>query len=326
MDGNRRIEGTLELPAGVLVSNELLDTTWPVQIAGIEGTLSFPRRQVTDGKPFATDLLTPSAANQTVSFVDDPRSWGQVVRSPTEPASGDSFVTHVHLSFDIPDSPSDWKATARDCGDRIGRATQGFLELLFAWLQAMSQQDIDPADPFRYSGTNSNPRLVALDELDRTFFARTPIAWGITPSHPVTAAMWETALRQASTGIDIPLARQLLNSARSALARGNHRRAVIDASTAAEISIVAAIKAKLGPENEAVVVAELLRSASGLGGKLHLCKRLGVEMAASPQEKLVKIRNPADHEGWTPPRPDAEGAVRCAAEVVEAHVPLPGWP
>lgn len=114
----------------------------------------------------------------------------------------------------------------------------------------------------------------------------------------------------------------LIRSARHYLWRGHYRTSVLDAATAAELSLTRIIENFLGGTPAAAQKA-LLDKYKTLGGRGELCKRLGGDLPAEFVHDLVAPRNLATHQGSQLSRQAAEAAERVATLIVERARPLP---
>jgi hypothetical protein len=150
----------------------------------------------------------------------------------------------------------------------------------------------------------------------------------IVSGHPAaTAEQIRRALSYGSQARVLPLEHQLLLDARTQLWAGDHRRAVIDACTASEVALAAAIRVALTSRKVAPSFQELtLKAANGVAGLIDLYAAIvGVPPVSKRRaaDRLAGKRNDAAHAGLPLSADDARTAVEVAAALVGAARPLP---
>jgi hypothetical protein len=138
----------------------------------------------------------------------------------------------------------------------------------------------------------------------------------------VSRWQWEHALAHTHAGDQPPLAQVLLTTARRAAATGNARLAVIDAATAAEVTLTAGLEDRLSGEASARVVQALIKGTRMLGPRLALAKDLGMTLPDRIQADLVERRNTVIHQGTAVTGDDAQAAITAAGKLVEQYQPL----
>lgn len=124
--------------------------------------------------------------------------------------------------------------------------------------------------------------------------------------------------------IDLPPDHRLLMQAMMALAETDYRRASIDAGTASEVALAAAIHDELmskGVNSE--FIERTIQTANGLDGLFSLYLSFGYDLPVSQgnvRANLAGVRNAAAHAGRVPSREAATLAVELAhALVTTAH-------
>ncbi|MET0995644.1 MAG: hypothetical protein ABWY20_16875 [Mycobacterium sp.] len=119
-----------------------------------------------------------------------------------------------------------------------------------------------------------------------------------------------------------PLAWTLLRDARSLHEVSQHRRAVIDAATAAELAVTKMLDSLL-TSHTLTKRAKLLKQNQMLGQKTALLGKLGSPLSQSFYDDLVCKRNDAVHDGVNITPAECEKAIAEAVGVVETAYPLP---
>jgi serine/threonine protein kinase len=126
--------------------------------------------------------------------------------------------------------------------------------------------------------------------------------------------------------IDLPADHRLLMQAIMALAETDYRRASIDAGTASEVALAAAISEELinkGMNTE--FIDRTIRIAGGLDGLYSVYRSFGRTLPVSQNKvraNLASVRNDAAHAGRVPSREEATRAVELAHALVTAAHPV----
>lgn len=140
----------------------------------------------------------------------------------------------------------------------------------------------------------------------------------------VAAAHWATAIAQANTRAEPPPSHRILRDARTALAQGQRRRAVLDCGTAAELALSRRVHAELAASEELRINA-LLKSVNGLLGLVDLFRALVPHSTLSRgkvMDLLARHRNDAAHGGREPTEEEAQQALNLATTIVDEADPL----
>jgi hypothetical protein len=263
------------------------------------------------------DLKRPPLRLHQFGARYDHARWGQ----PFQHATGHSVVEAAVLRFEIDE------ALAQTKGGAVLRALRPWFRVVRNWISAMTGQDLDAnGKPFHYirSGTEyvqlwgfgSDGKSFTVRDPDPTLLITQPI------DVIVTRKVWQKAVELASAEQDVPIEHLLLNEARAAGARGKWRQLVLEAATAAEVALSAALRARLAPANEAPVI-DAMMARKTLGALVQLCDRLGVLLPPDTQLALVKPRNDAIHAAVTPTPEVASKAFTIATSIICSHRPLP---
>jgi hypothetical protein len=126
--------------------------------------------------------------------------------------------------------------------------------------------------------------------------------------------------------IDLPTEHRLLMQAIMALAETDYRRAAIDAGTASEVALAAAIFDELTSKDlNTEFIDRTIRTANGLDGLFSLYMSFGYALPVSQgnvRANLATVRNDAAHAGRVPSREAATRAVELAHALVTAAHPV----
>jgi hypothetical protein len=138
------------------------------------------------------------------------------------------------------------------------------------------------------------------------------------------------AFAAASRGLDVPLAHIVLRRSLVQLHAGEYRLCVIDACSAAEIALDAALTSRLHARGlQDGEIESLLRLGSGISQAFSLYRDVVMAGQSAVSQKrigehLARPRNRAVHAGEHPGEAVAKGALETAALLVREAVPLPG--
>lgn len=205
---------------------------------------------------------------------------------------------------------------------------------LQTWLEVVTGQHLTPIGHRKPRMIGGLPIWHVSAEQSRgepiTFPGRMGIKLERLPVAGVTTELL-TGCSSLALGRPPELAWLLLRDARALSAVGQHRRAVIDAATAAELAITQMMDTLL--ESLGAEECEALRKKhQTLGGKIKLVERRIRPLPADLYENLVARRNDAVHEGRAIGAGHGDLAIEAAATVVELAYPLPAvlgarrWP
>jgi hypothetical protein len=126
--------------------------------------------------------------------------------------------------------------------------------------------------------------------------------------------------------IDLPPEHRLLMQAIMALAEADYRRAAIDAGTASEVALAAAIYDELSSKGlNPEFIDRTIRIANGLDGLFSVYQSFGHALQISQgnvRANLATVRNEAAHAGRVPSREVATRAVELAHALVTAAHPV----
>jgi hypothetical protein len=204
------------------------------------------------------------------------------------------------------------------------RAIDPWFDAVRTWVETQTGQDLDPKHRV-YDATTHGAGLTYIHPAPT---GDGPIGLTLTTPriNPVPATTWRQILTAVAAGEEPPLEEQLCRDSRAAFARGQLRRSVIDAASAAEIVLHRIISAQVSPDDLSGRQArQKLQSLDKqpLGGLVTLASDahldLGVEL--DDLEGLSKVRNEAIHRGVSPESWSALQMVQAAIDLVIAHRP-----
>jgi hypothetical protein len=327
----RRIDGIVDLAVPLEVQSDALGGRVPVIIGGYEGTIGLPLPPAS-GIPSAGEvafLQAPSLGSRPLPELTlygmRAGRWGYIGSS-----QGHTFVEAVQIRIPLGDPSGTIPAQMHALGRAFDRWFESARDWICAWTGQPRHGEFDRAES-HVSATirvDGKPGLYGSGvTLSRVFFGH----------QPADKDQMMSAFYCASRGYALPLEHALLLRAKSDFADGNFRLAVINACTAAEVSLSAAVKAAL---NSAAVrdktVTNIMKQSSGAvelfrlfvitGGTATVPITGGTASVSDDRviNELAKPRNEAAHAGGASTKPVAEQAIKIAIAIVKAAAPLPG--
>jgi len=115
----------------------------------------------------------------------------------------------------------------------------------------------------------------------------------------------------------------LLRDARAALVRGEHRRALFDAATGAEVVIAAALTNRLELALGEKAAARILAVERNISVRIGLAQALCINLTPSLHAELFEMRNSAIHRNAAISRLEVGRALDVAHQVVGNVTPTP---
>lgn len=284
------VEGFYDWGAGIVVSADCLGQSYNTTLDGRRLVLTLPLFEPGKGTLVEPPLLfrRPEA---WVS-VDPPNPWGDV-RSSATTADGAVIpqtvcIKRVRVKI--------WASATEDEDHSLGPSLDEQLEKwwvhLSSWVEVLARQDLAelgirrPSGPRTFhlwTGTEDGTMRPLPMMFMGTFFPEVDV---------LTSSGLSACLAAASRQEMPPPEWLLLRDARSLHHSREWRRSVIDAATAAEISITAWLDRRLNATEEAIKSA-LLAPARTLGPLSNLFAKLGGDLPSEFDSQLIAPRNKA---------------------------------
>jgi HEPN domain-containing protein len=210
---------------------------------------------------------------------------------------------------------------------RVGAAFGAWLARAEAWLDAWTGA---VRQPVAQLGTRVILAAIPTDD-GRLADVGTggPVPVVIRGQRWATPEEVEAAFAAASSGLEVPLAHMMLRRSVVDLYAGDHRLCVIEACSAAEIALGAALTAHLRAHGlDDAETEQLLRLGSGIGEAFPIYQGLVLRRRSAVSrervlDQLAKPRNRAVHAGEHPDETVARRAVETARLLVQEAAPLP---
>ena len=323
------LQMVVALPATLTLDAECLGTVWTTELDSLGVEIVLPtaqghhggRRDV--GPPPIPGIWEWGIVSELLT---DDVPWGSVVsrRDDTPLGKGDVVnIYHVLLRFQV-DAGIDEEA-AQEITDRLMPTLKTWMNLLADWIEVLQQTYLKRSE-FPVEAmfpTGSKLLVLYVDGRPRRRLSRdSPIGARVGIAHKeMSLAKWHLAVRLAEASREPPTEYAFLRDARGSLRSGSGRRAVLDAATAAEISVAKLLDAQTASAGEPIRKA--IRDANNNLGRATrtLRQTFGMTLRKDIQSGLAEPRNDAIHAGVEPSRDVAKLAIEIAAELVERATP-----
>ncbi len=323
------VEVALELPSGFQLDASLLGLVRPATIGGVAVDIVLPDfKPDDDGYPFGPKLDGRVSADWVGHFEKrDPEEerwspFGSVTQTRrTESGNEEDDTIEAFLTSRLLALPGDELTLAQ--ARSLKRAADDWTQLLETWLEVVSRQDLQRKfivahrtgrSAFVWTDRGENSRGSLLGDEQGGFTINFGKALAITPDD------WEKVLAKASDGMEPPEAHMFIRDARQAQNAGNHRRAVLDAATAAEIAL-AELRDGAVKTADPGLSAYIEKTVGQIDRLASFLRAVGKSPPENITEDIGWPRNDAIHRGHDPNAETAAKALRKAEEIVEQASP-----
>ncbi|WP_131536333.1 hypothetical protein [Mycolicibacterium aromaticivorans] len=325
----RILEGFIQCPVAVLIVVDALQQRYPARIAGHQVVITLPPIDMNAMNVERPPLAEPEwhfrgirlPANEVASASSDGPLWGEVTHRAGD--GGVPTAAQVKRLRTVVEVDTD-DAGVRMLAEDIARGAPVWWRSVAAWIEVLYQQDLSrlgPASPgWHFNGTAFWTQLDGDGDKNQvTFVAAQPGRYVMLPYSPLTADKLRQCMRSAEDHGMPSAAWLFLRDARSMYLGYDHRRAAIDAGTAAEVGVTQMIATHLARKglDDAEVDQKLERRTLG-----QLCRywldECGGTLPDRYRERLVHVRNDAIHTKRSISRAQSEDAIVVAAEIVAA--------
>jgi hypothetical protein len=192
----------------------------------------------------------------------------------------------------------------------------GWFDALRSWIEVLTQQDLNHRHP---SYDVEFPAAGLFVWSDDQFKGPGQVKLNWPQFRPISLPAWTWALGQVAAGNRPATEHLLMRDARAALARGDTRRAVLDAATAVEI--VLSSELARANENRPPGKTAQLKGPQTLGRLAKFVPQLRPNLAASEAElrELTSARNGAAHRVDIATPSSANRILRIGDRLVKTH-------
>ena len=338
--GQLHICGTYRFPARIGVTESCLGKRYPVKIGGQRATLILPSVAWGQGRWGKDDpsLVAPSSdlgsavdgrIERMAARADESGDvfdfWGMIggYRQKPRCITGASVATGL-LSFVTPASGITFSDYMHGLGAPRGpklselfNDIDHWFDVLRTWIEMFGDQDLDADHPLSSGGRSGDGlRLLAFDGNEVSLLGENTVVQVVVRQiAPLTLGRLQRAIQLANADAMPSDSWLLLRDAFGPHRRLRHRRAVIEAGTAVELTL--ADFNSNGPK---------LKPKSGYPTLGWLAKKLKTQakLPSGLLPDLVDRRNAAIHKNQTPTHEQSGAALRLAKQVLELHDSLPG--
>lgn len=316
-----RLVATYRLPVSLLLDSDCFGREYAVRIAGVDLRLHTPRVVPVGGR---WDVQKPDIAG-VPEPPDDDFAWGSVTGWRTDPPTVEAaWVSGIALDMDLSDdslereviNPNGAWQPAGATVDKLFAGIGGWSDAVFAWVGSLVNQHTFSGDRLQgagWVGDGLTVRAVDGDGESPRDMRSNNMMVTIRVSTSVERPTFEWVLNAVDHNQEPPLAHKFLREAAGEYRRGQLRRAVIEAGSAAELAL-----SRWHAANPSGWKKELNGDVT-LGAAVKFTK---APFPADAATALVGVRNDAIHRAQTPSSEQVIRAIEIAAEIVEACEPL----
>jgi len=311
------------LPAAVSVDAEVMGAVVMTGVAKRDVGIHLPR--LTDRpeplllQPQVLDSLVTEAVYSDGPADHGPASpWGFATAWGSRADGRDLAISQIVFTFEVGTDDEDFGLLGE-----IRRAIPAWFSQVKDWVEVLTLQDLDYTAPRRRVYVEGQGWQAW--RRSQPISVRGHVHLDFDRGTPLSSSDWQEVTALVKSEAQPPLTATLLRDARAAMARGQHRRAVVDASTALEIALhqVLVARHELAPSE---LSGELIRRAERwtLGALRETLGRLDGLPQLVTQE-VVELRNAVVHK--TAKKPTAlESAMVIAAAEAACQAASPVWP
>ena len=323
----RLVEGHVACGAGVPVVADCVGQSFNTKTKSLDLVVTLPRFNY-DLQLVAPEWQANAANPADLKEQEQDFKWGVITAWENSPDGSQLPITarvdRWRIEF-LVESPAGapFSTTAWSAMEEI----DDWWELFSSWLEIITSHNVSAKRTS--GGIRAEPIWIwdASDFMTRrnAGVARSGHIYNQTTGAPVDIATLEACMRLAADGQPPPDMWMFIRDARSLIARGDFRRAVIDAGTAAELAMTEILDQDLATTDHMLRDALLARSRT-LEGRANLMKDLNAgKVPETFRKDLQGPRNRAAHGGVPQTLADATKALAVATNLVEQAEPSLGF-
>jgi len=303
MTSRNVLEGIFRLPGRVDLKLDVLGTTSPARIREQDVQVVTPAwKQVEKARAVAVGPVL-EIVSQTVDWGARYKVhgdfWGTISHF-----TGADFSTYegnaqvdavvIRRIFDQHESAENIEGSGR----AIYEGIDPWWRLACDWIEVVARQNIRPRHSDGSRAGNGIEMWLRHEGQARDVWNPAPIHATMSPINALTREMWQGILGAASDGRQPPTEYLLLRDSFAANRRGQGRRAVLDAATAAELALTRLLDQELaaGRQDLATYVKD---QSKQIGGRIRALTALGIQIPGGGKnnqlvmEHLAAPRNKA---------------------------------
>ncbi|AYM41164.1 hypothetical protein [Mycobacteroides chelonae] len=322
----RLVEGHVACGAGIPVIADCVGESFNTKTKSFDLVVTLPRFN------YDLQLVAPEwHANATnpadLKEQEGDFKWGVITAWENAPDGSQLPITarvdrwRIEFLVEFPAGAS-FSSTAWSAMEEIDE----WWELFSSWLEIITSHNISTRRTS--GGIRAEPIWIwdASDLVSRrnAGVARSGQVYNQTAGAPVDVTTLEACMRLAADGQPPPDMWMFIRDARALIARGDFRRAVIDAGTAAELAMTEILDQDLAAADTVLHDALIGRSRT-LEGRSKLMRELGAGLVPTNfKNDLQEPRNKAAHSGVPQTLASATKALEVATNLVEQAEPSLG--
>lgn len=331
----RALEGHFACGAGLLIKAECLGRSYTTRTATRDLTVmlpSMPKDWQGDGElnPPGWSFKTFRDPDQETRLSDSSFKWGLCsgFKNNDDGTQSPEFARVNRWGFQTTIAIGTENFAFFNARGEAMHEIAAWWDLVSSWISIVTRQDFVDIGKTR-SGIRVGPVIAWCgDENDLRVNGSRETSITVTNDIGVDR-IGESALRKcldlAGSGTQPPDEWLFIRDARSLVNAEQYRRAVIDACTAAELSLTARIDAQFNKNGTNAADREKeFKSHHGISRLKALHKKVGAPESLPKRlvEDVGSIRNKAAHKGYVPTLTETTLAIQIAATVVELVYPL----
>ena len=315
---NKNLQVIIEFGKLVYFEPDLCNKIFQIKLSHFNGSIEFPAI-----KNFPNEnekLLIPK--NLDCDLFEDSiliKDWGYYYKSKIKSSINYIGVNSLLINFKVK------KSNTEECNE-IYKILKNWLNLLFEHFEIskkiiLRENKTYPHNYLAFNKIAARTRL-STDEIvsipKNTLGA--PIITGVYETKPDTFSYdsFKYIIDLCSTLKDVPTDLSLINDARIELWT-DRRKAVLDSSTALELTLTRICANKLLKIKDENLSNSILNRYKTLGNKIQLAHDLDLDLPINKNEyeiKVVKIRNKAIHEGNLPTFEEAKSLFKICEKTI----------
>lgn len=334
----KQMEGEIACEAGFLVQIDCLDTSFESSTACFPMTVKLPRLDADQHQynliaPFSASRAAHDAADAAEAKYAGDSKWGCLQNPYDDPESAELRPIYTAALVERLRFTTEGKAgnddEIQDTVGHFGRDYAAWWPRFAEWIGVVTSQDLVRLGRQRRGTTLDVVSMWVPEPAGGEAPGFSTIRFGDLRGYcgeALTGAQLERCFALAGTSQRPPLAWRLIRDARSLARYDEHRRATLDAATAAELAVTETLNQYALAANRPTVTMEIKRTRM-LSNLLSLAAEK-IPQTVSPTlsdqalAHVARPRNKAIHQGVPLSKEEAQLAVATASRLVEAAYPL----
>lgn len=317
------VEAIVTLPFSFLVDATCLGTTTSELIGSTSADIVLPGLTAGENNHLSAPHIysIKSEVNWSERLYDH-APWG-TIRSYNKDNTGrlnvTAWIKHILLRLYVAGEGKDAFVEANNIGSYLNDRIEDWSENIGTWFEIVSESYL-PRSGEKGSAplVFGDSRMWFFDGIKATLLPHVvKVRFPITDPPVADLKCWRQILAVIAKGSTPPVEHVLLRDARQGIFEEQTRRAVLDAASAAEISLAALLDKQI--KSVPLPVQQVVRGATNSLGSLITTLRKNFKISLRPDvdNVLAHLRNRSIHGGFKPSLDEAKCALEIATEIVE---------